>query len=271
MIEAWLSRSRNLPLSIQIYYVDDDPWPISDFIDVFIPFSSRWSNLHLDLPQPPIERLVCSSSVSTPNLETLVLSIQDDIDPLALTQTAIRLQKITVLHGFLTPSYLEVPWSQLTVLQSFSALDDELEDCLDILQLCPNLTRLSLGDLGDFDPVIHPLVTMPRLSWLELNFWNSSFGPLLDKLVVPSLREIHFLALEQWCKNELLSLVYRSSSPLEILNIVQSVEIIKADVDACFESIQTLREISVTNSLNRVKRTYCRGRSAGIRASDCGG
>jgi hypothetical protein len=121
LIEAWLSRSGNLPLSIQIYYIDDsdDPWPISDdFVDIFIPFSSRWSNLHLDLPQPPIERLVCNSSVSTPNLETLALSIQDDIDPLAVTQTAIRLQKITVLRGFLTPSYLKIPWSQLTELRS---------------------------------------------------------------------------------------------------------------------------------------------------------
>jgi hypothetical protein len=272
LIEAWLSRSRNLPLSIQIYYVDDDPWPISDdFIDIFVPFSFRWSNLDLDLPQPPIERLVCSSSVSTPNLETLTLSIQDDIDPLALTQTAIRLQKITVLRGFLTPSYLKIPWSQLTELRSpLSGLDNELEDCLDILQLCPNLTRLSLGDVVNIsDAVDHPVVTMPRLSWLELQSWAGTVGPLLDKLVVPSLREINFFVLEQWCKSELLSLVYRSSSPLEILNIVQSVEIIKADVDACFESIQTLREISVTNSLDRVKRTYCR--EVDRQGSECGG
>src|ERR1700685_988533 len=54
-IEAWLSGSGNLPLSIKIYYIDYDPWPISDdFVDIFIPWSSRWSNLHLDLPQPPI-------------------------------------------------------------------------------------------------------------------------------------------------------------------------------------------------------------------------
>jgi hypothetical protein len=99
---------------------------------------------------------------------------------------------------------------------------------------------------------------MPRLSWLEVESWISPFGLLLDYLVVPSLHEIKFiLGLEQqWCKNELLSLVYRSSSPLEILNIVQSMEIVGADVNACFESIQTLREISVTSSLSRVKRTY---------------
>jgi hypothetical protein len=53
------------------------------------------------------------------------------------------------------------------------------------------------------------------------------------------------------------SLVYHSSSPLELLNIVHHDEMVRADLDACFESIQTLREISVTAS--RVKTTYCRG------------
>jgi hypothetical protein len=240
-IEAWLSRSGNLPLSIKIYYIDYDPWPISDdFVDIFIPWSSRWSNLHLDLPQPPIERLVCDSSVSTPNLETLTLRIQDDIDPLTLTQTAIRLQKITLLHGFLAPSYLKIPWSQLTEFRSSSEHEDDLKDCLDLLQLCPNLTHLSLGDIGDVsDAVSRPLVVMPRLSWLQVESW------------------INFLAKEEWCKSELLSLVYRSSSPLELINIVQSVEMVRSDLDACFESIRTLREISVT--ISRVKRTYCRG------------
>jgi len=102
---------------------------------------------------------------------------------------------------------------------------------------------------------------MPRLSWLEVESYVSPFGLLLDNLVVPSLREIkfHLGHDQQWCKSELLSLVCRSSSPLEILDIVQSVEIVGADINACFESIQTLRDISVTNSLNRVKRTYRRG------------
>jgi hypothetical protein len=253
-------------LSIGIYYTinhDDPPPVLDDFVDIFIPFSSRWSNLDLDLPQPQIERLVCNSSVSTPNLETLTLDIQEDIDPLTITQTAIRLQKITLLRGFMDPYFLGIPWSQLTEFRSTSEIGGEFLNCLEFLQLCPNLTRLSLGDIGDDPDRGHPLVMMPRLSWLKLESitWNFpiNFGPLLDKLVVPSLREINFLVEEQWCKSELLSLIYRSSSPLEILNIVQSVEIVRADVDACFESIQTLREISVTNSISRVKRTYCRG------------
>ena len=95
---------------------------------------------------------------------------------------------------------------------------------------------------------------MPRLSWLQLGLWYP-IGLLLDNLVVPSLREINLHG--QWCKSELLSLVYHSSSPLELLNIVHHDEMVRADLDACFESIQTLREISVTAS--RVKTTYCRG------------
>jgi hypothetical protein len=261
-IEAWLSRSGNLPLSIKIY-IDYDLQPISAdffadfvFVDIFIPFSSRWSNLHLDLRQPPIERLVCNSSISTPNLETLTLDIQDDINRLALTQTAARLQKITVLGGFLAPSYLKLPWSQLTEFRSLSELEDDLEECLDFLQLCPNLTRLSLETIGDVSHVVsRPLVVMPRLSWLDLGSCTNPFRLLLDNLVVPSLREINFWAREQWCKSELLSLVYRSSSPLELLSI-RSMEMVSADLDACFESIQTLREISVT--ISGVKRNYRR-------------
>jgi hypothetical protein len=100
---------------------------------------------------------------------------------------------------------------------------------------------------------------MPRLSWLQLDLWVSPFGPFLDKLVVPNLREINFSGKEQWCKSELLSLIHRSSSPLETLNISHSAEIVRADINACFENIRTLREISVTSPPSCITRNYCRG------------
>jgi len=81
----------------------------------------------------------------------------------------------------------------------------------------------------------------------------SPFGLLLDKLMVPCLHKINPLGHEQWCKSELLSLIYHSLFSLELLNIEQNVEIVKADIDACFESIQTLCEVSVTISC--IKRT----------------
>jgi hypothetical protein len=41
-------------------------------------------------------------------------------------------------------------------------------------------------------------------------------------------------------------------------------EIVRADVHGCFESIQTLREVSITSSFSHVKRTNCKA------VSDCG-
>jgi hypothetical protein len=252
LIKVWLSRSGNLPLNIKILYAinhyDDLPPDLDDFVDIFIPFSSRWFNLHLDLPQLPIEQLVCNSSVSTPNLEILTLDIvQLQFGPtLVLTHTAIRLQKVTLLNCDLIPYYIQLPWSQLMELRTLYD-EVELESCLDILQLCLNLTHLSLRYIGDVsDAVSHPMVVMPRLSWLELESLGP-FRPLLDKLVVPSLREIIFRGRAQWHKSELLPLIYRSSSPLEILSINQSREVARADIDGCFESIQTLREVSITS------------------------
>src|SRR5882762_1337856 len=172
LIKAWLSRSRNLPLSIRIVHHDGDaPSFLHDFIDIFIPYSSRWSNLDLFLPQPWIERLLpCSGEISTPNLETLSLtlsSIMEEQNPLLLTQSAIRLRKITLEVDLLIPPYLKLPWSQLTDFRSYSAID--MHHCLDIFQLCSNLTHLFLWNIApSSDTAGHPLVTMPRLDCLEL-------------------------------------------------------------------------------------------------------
>jgi hypothetical protein len=98
---------------------------------------------------------------------------------------------------------------------------------------------------------------MPRLSSLELESWSDGLGVLLDSLIIPSLREIRLdlpRAPRQWCKNELLALIDRSSSPLKKLDIRQK-DISRADITACFENIQTLHEVYVRGGR---PRTYYR-------------
>jgi len=188
LIKVWLSRSGNLPLSISINGFHNSTNP-QDLMDVLIPFASRWSNLALHLPQPLVEWLLCNSDVSTSPLETLSLTITTSLvegNPLMFTPTASRLRNITVSVDSLIPPLLKFPWSQLTELRSGGIL--EMQYCFDIFRLCPSLTHLSLRNIQDpSDAAGRPVVTMPRLSWLELGAWHSALGPLLDNLAVPSL------------------------------------------------------------------------------------
>ena len=71
LIKAWLGRSGNLPLSIQIYHSKAATPTLIGFLDILIPFSSRWYKLDLWLSQSLVEKLVCNSDLPIPSLTSL--------------------------------------------------------------------------------------------------------------------------------------------------------------------------------------------------------
>ena len=271
LIEAWLARSGNLPLSIQIIgCVDFAISGSNDLLDIFIPFSSRWYNLDLWLPQPLVEKIVCNNDFSMPFLAILSLAIStvlDDDKPLLFSRKATRLRSITVSVDRMIPPLLNFPWAQITELRSDSIID--IHDCFDIFRLCPQLTHLQLRNISQdpFDGNNRVLARMLNLSWLRL-FSHGDLGPLLDNLIVPSLHEIHLEVNFDtiWPKSQLIALASRSSSPFEIFtfwNTSRQANIMEADIVECFESIQTLRDMYVGNwtTAKLYRRRVARGNS----------
>jgi hypothetical protein len=178
-------------------------------------------------------------------------TLPDENKPLLLSRKATRLRNITLLVETLIPSLLNFPWAQITDFRSHSIVNTR--DCFEIFRLCPQLIRLQLRNISgnQFNGSDRALTRMPQLSWLYL-FSYDSIGPLLDNLVVPSLREIH-LEVDLngiWPKSQLLAMVSRSSSPLEIFRTEDTPRVtsnVEADMTELFESIQTLQQISVAD------------------------
>jgi hypothetical protein len=149
------------------------------------------------------------------------------------------------------PRFLNFPWAQITDFRSDSMID--IHDCYDIFRLCPQLIYLRLRNISvdRFTRENCDIVSMNQLSWLRL-YSHGNVGPLLDLIEVPSLREIHLETMmdRMWPKSPLLAMLSRSSSPLEILTIQHTprrTKITEMDIAECFESIQTLRDISVVD------------------------
>jgi hypothetical protein len=254
LIKAWLGRSGNLPLSIQIYHFEAATPTSSDFLDILIPFSPRWYKLDLWLSQSLAEKLVCNSELSIPSLTSLSLSLSASMErakSLLFSPKATGLRKVTVLIEPLMPRFLNFPWAQITDFRSDSMID--IHDCYDIFRLCPQLIYLRLRNISvdRFTRENCDIVSMNQLSWLRL-YSHGNVGPLLDLIEVPSLREIHLETMmdRMWPKSPLLAMLSRSSSPLEILTIQHTprrTKITEMDIAECFESIQTLRDISVVD------------------------
>ncbi|KIM91617.1 hypothetical protein PILCRDRAFT_810904 [Piloderma croceum F 1598] len=263
LVETWLRRSGNLPLSIQICHPATPT--SSHFLDILIPFSSRWYNLDLHLPQSLAERIVGNNDLPVPTLTTLSLWVSTLLradKPLLFSRKAISLRNITLLVETLIPSLFNFPWAQITEFRPNSIVDTY--DCFEIFRLCPQLIRLQLRNISSdqFDGNDHALARMPQLSWLHLVSYGS-IGPLLDNLVVPSLREIHLEVdlNRRWPKTQLLVMLSRSSSPLEVLTIHRTRRVtsnMAANITELFESIQTLQRISVAHADFPTTSVYAR-------------
>ncbi|KIM89641.1 hypothetical protein PILCRDRAFT_812464 [Piloderma croceum F 1598] len=243
LISTWLGRSGNLPLSIAIVQMGlPVPQQEEDFVNAFIPFTPQIKDLTMFAPQSMIQRLIGNQDIS--GLTNLKIAITNDGDggqPLNISESAIRVRHLFIIHYRSSLDIFHFPWAQLT---EFDGESLPFNECFNIFRQFHNLSRLHLRSVsGEYDGVIHPHVLMPNLVSLELNLLDTDIGCMWNNLTLPRLQEANFSFFieDSWQKLELFALLDRSSCSLCTLYISNNIS--EEDLVECVERIPSLRNV----------------------------
>jgi len=195
-IQQWISRSGQLPLSIQVHHNPSLPMTLSgprldDVINLVNSYSHRWESLKITLIPELLSRFRNSSS-GPAILKTLILAPVCKFD--------LRQHSFNIGASFSSPTYvslslnyvwpLGICWDEVT---RFTARRIRVGRALEILRLPPQLQEFSLFELwreNDDDlpssPVLHS-----RLETLHVYLSLKAVSyQLMDHITLPSLK--HF-------------------------------------------------------------------------------
>ncbi|KAJ7252120.1 hypothetical protein B0H12DRAFT_1118589 [Mycena haematopus] len=137
VVDAWLKRSGNCPLSISLdcetarYYPTYTP-ETDQFLTLLISHISRWQNIHLSIPSLAVERLSHLTENDVPLLKDLELYLHpsqiNDIPKWAPSPSGIlhapNLSRFSIKGSILKASNLPLRWNQLTDLDLMGPLVD---------------------------------------------------------------------------------------------------------------------------------------------------
>lgn len=278
LIELWLQRSVNQPLSFSITELEQedareipDPVTAASVLKSFVPAHHRWTSVKLEyhdwrwpsgLEQLPPDALLDS-------LETLDLQreywFKDDTPDLKRVLQAPHLHDLT-WHSRSPPSdYLQtVNTLQLTHLDlvrpvSKDVFLDVLSGCRAI-QSCTFFVQLvgRAPDDSDDPAVDTSLILLPHLHTFELTV-DMALTTLLSRLVFPSLTTLQINRLDEfflinpanaphfWDQEEVNAFLVRSQCSLRTLD-VRDVEISSAELlDVLKFTSPTLQQLNITN------------------------
>jgi hypothetical protein len=134
LLETWLNRSGNCPLSLSLRSSSHSPL-LRQFLQTIVVHSRRWQNvsvlvpfkhLHLIQGDMPLLRDLAFGPYDFPhNVEAAV----------TLFDGAPHLNRVVLMRYFVK-SIMTLPWAQLTHLEAHCVYEDE---CTDILRDAPNL------------------------------------------------------------------------------------------------------------------------------------
>ena len=197
-IQQWLSRSGQLPLSIQVYSsrlrLQLSNSLVYELFDLIESYSHRWENLEIRVKR---DLLHCfrSSTISPSTLKTLIL-VPHSISPYDEAQSLDFGTSIpSPTHVSLSTSYVwpvKIRWNNVTY---FAAGDIYVDEALKILQRSPQLQECFLFVLGKdtMDFSLSPPLLHARLETLHVSFYGEGIlDLLLDSISLPSLKHLHY-------------------------------------------------------------------------------
>ncbi|KAJ2933058.1 hypothetical protein H1R20_g4028, partial [Candolleomyces eurysporus] len=167
--EAWLSRSKNCPLTIHLHIrqpileIDTNPslkeGPLMEIFDLICKQSGWWKGAHFRVPicgpGSPLNKVLYLPLHEVPRLESLELNFdvthppnpnrQEIVSQITLLQSPL-LRSLKLCRFIGTPLTLPVNWSTLTELRVSSTYHAsvQVQDALTLLRKCRNLVRCSL-------------------------------------------------------------------------------------------------------------------------------
>ncbi|KAJ6610684.1 hypothetical protein B0H10DRAFT_2059096 [Mycena sp. CBHHK59/15] len=236
LMECWLSRSQNHPLSIRLHhrcgsipwFDDDFPWArrsADASIEIICKYSRQWKNIEINLPIPTLKVLSqFGPKDDLPLLSHLVLgSAEYDsqaASPITMFKAAHRLQSVHLLFegGSLISNLplVSLPWAQLT---SFSGTMFSIAECVFVLCQTPALVdcifHVCITDADDYYATVPLAEPMLQLKSLKL-ITTEGTEPIgvLRRVTLPGLVTLSLEFIDSPTERFLASFLHRSSCSL---------------------------------------------------------
>ncbi|KAK7054003.1 F-box domain-containing protein [Favolaschia claudopus] len=224
--QIWLKRAKTCPLSMRIAGALQYNKTFRSFAKLFQNHSSRIRSLELYTGGKDLDILQSrlSDDLDLTSLQKLFVRLSDDYDTtgegtIEMFASAPNLHEAVIKN--ILPSFLILPWQQLTTL----TVEMLTMTCsLDILKLTPNLINCYLSAVFDMEDPIQETAN-PRLSWPNLQHLilfkttnlelPSSAHILFDFVTLPALQTLEISETDGFEAQEFDSFLQRSCSPLE--------------------------------------------------------
>ncbi|KAJ7121025.1 hypothetical protein C8R44DRAFT_981894 [Mycena epipterygia] len=194
LLEAWLARSGNCPLSISLERSLDGREDISTaaFVEAIVCHTPRWYDMNVQLPHEELHLI----KGPMPLLRTLKFgpttysSADDDDTSLVVPFGQAPNLKAAVLSVYFNPFIITLPWAQITTLEA-SLFDTEAAE---ILHYAPNLQECRIWLYPSFESdsiaAIPPLVHLRSLHLFNDDPDCCDAEDLFTALTLPSLQTI---------------------------------------------------------------------------------
>lgn len=285
LLELALERSAHLPVTLSlIYEVDDTGNPVifddtrreayfngvERLLDVALSNIHRWRvfEIHV-LDIVVLWRLFSAIVIGAPQLEKLSLSTKylaffGDFHIIDFSLCP-KLLSVCLSSPLITPSSNSTPMNHLTTLELMFCTS--VEDCLQWLDLCPNIERLTmrlfctrpdfLGEEIGFNWTANGrsagIRQVPRLLSLDIVGFSSEadMRSLLNVLDVPNLRSFAcnmYDLVEQTAWTPVLDLLRRSQPPLEKFKL-SGTPMEEANLISCLRFLPGLKKLIIGQKL----------------------
>ncbi|KAJ7176183.1 hypothetical protein C8R43DRAFT_975140 [Mycena crocata] len=197
ILDLWLTRSRDCPISISIVDLARVPQSMREFVTAILPHSKRCKTLNVVLPDNDLSVLVGQF----PLLRSLSIGFSDEIPMRPYTVGAFReaptLDTVVVYTGGRIGD-LSLPWRRITSLHIRNGwvcreLVDVLHAAVQLAILGLEITFSEMDAATAFLPEIPPLIYLHTLDLIHPSQGDpapDSQMRLLHRLTLPSLRHL---------------------------------------------------------------------------------
>ncbi|KAJ6510403.1 hypothetical protein C8R45DRAFT_387774 [Mycena sanguinolenta] len=220
MLKFWLPRAGGLPLSISLRYngtaATDHLRSLGILGDLLKEHAPHWNSIELTLPFSALLSLSAPDRALA-SLKKLSLNCESWLPAVIPTgfvfSKAPQLRELHMISG--APTFLDLPWEQLTTLRLDNSISAE---CLRTLALVPNLVNFTVM-LWAQGPATSMALPLSQLESLTFTLSHTRGPALLQFLTLPALRYLH-LDLQGFPEiASVTSLIARSPSFVRCLSV----------------------------------------------------
>ncbi|GLB42872.1 hypothetical protein LshimejAT787_1203210 [Lyophyllum shimeji] len=259
LLEEWIARSADLPLSIHLKIkpasADVNMRDVTHLMDVVARCSKRWRSINFDVPfffpaDPCLSNLIPSHF---PLLTSATIQVERVSSLLIMFRAAPQLQEVQLL-GFPRNSF-DLPWNHITRLRLNPTT---VQQCLEVLATALNLTHCTFENITRSDVVNPVSILAPSLKRLEIiNFTRTPISELLDTLRVPEAVDLSLHVtgntFPHW---SFISLMRRSGCALQRVSL-NAVRISEWQLWECLQAVPSLLSLHLIN-IDRVSNDTIR-------------